>query len=277
MIKEEIAKEFKEHGWVLVKGVFSKDEIEELRGKVEATRANGHLGDVLSNSLLNKLLYDVRLIDIFKNMLPGQPVYFGDGNFLLDNKDYGFHKDNPDRNDPNGPDWEGDYNIFRAGIYLQNHAKYSGGVLLRDKSFKSISTRVGKSFNVPIEPGDVAVWNLRTTHSGNAKLFKLFPGIIINPKYYGLIPKFLFKSQKKKRIGIFLTIAREGKNLDRYLQYLKSRQYAVAYWQNSVYNPEIIAKAEQNGLKILDMHEEVKNIDVKTLNYQHKDIPYQTV
>jgi hypothetical protein len=132
----------------------------------------------------------------------------------------------------------------------------------------------GKPFNAPVVKGDVFVWNLRTTHSGNAKIFKMFPKIMLNPKYYPFVPQFLFRPLKAQRAAIFITIAREGKHFERYIQYLKSRQYAVNYWQNSIYDPEVVKKVEQHGLKIIDMRPEVIDIKVDTLNYNHADIPY---
>jgi hypothetical protein len=280
MAESALRKHFREHGWVHVKKVFPVSEIEQIREKVIAsidpTRRNGNTGDILSNPQLRYLLYDDRFLNIIKEVLPpGQLAYFGDSGFLYGDTDYGaFHKDNADRNDQNAPDWDGEYDICRAGIYLDNHVKDSGGLLLRDKSLNTTSIKEGRSLNVPIEIGDLVVWNLRTTHSGNAQLFKIFPNFLIDSKYYRLIPSFFFRQQKRPRGAIFISIGREGKHLQRYMIYQKTRRYIVSLWKTSKYDPEVIAEMESHGLKLYDLPSQVKDLDLNTLNEQHKDIPY---
>src|SRR6185437_15579572 len=276
----DLRKHFVEHGWVHVKNVFPATEIEKLREEVIASidpaRPNGNTGDILSNPQLNYLLHDDRFLDIIKEILPpGQLAYFGDSNFLFGDSAFGaFHKDNADRNDPNAPDRDGEYDICRSGIYLESHVKDSGGLLLRDKSSNTLSIKEGNPFNVPVEIGDLVVWNLRTTHSGNARLFKIFPNFIIDSKYYPLIPKLFFRKQKKPRGAIFISIGREGKHLQRYMKYLKTRKYMVSLWKTSRYNPEAVKEVEKHAIKVIDMTSEAKGIDLDALNEQHKDIPY---
>jgi len=54
-------------GWILIKNVFSKEEINKLRNEVEAEL--NHEGDLLSNKVLSKVLLDDRILDIFKECL----------------------------------------------------------------------------------------------------------------------------------------------------------------------------------------------------------------
>ena len=273
----QLRKDFENNGWVIIRDVFSEQEIAQMRENVQKSIENSIKGDLLSNPFLNSYLYEPRILDIARALLEGDVTYFGDSSILLYSKVVGWHKDNPDRYDQNGPDWSDKYNLIRVGIYLEDHENSSGGLLLRHKSQNTISIDFGKPLNVPVKKGDVAVWYLTTTHSGNAKLLRFFPKIIVNPKYYKILPDFIFKPEKIDRMALAFTFGKRGKHLDRYLKYLKSRQYGVSSWQNSIYDPETIAKAEKSGLEVMDMRKEVKDIDVKTLNLQHKDIPYQTV
>jgi len=269
-----LRKTFEEKGWVLVKNVFTDAEIDQLREKVYASKKSGHKGDLLSDPYLHKIVYEDRVLNILRELLGDDIIYFGDSGYLVNNKVAGFHKDNPDRNDPNAPDWQGKYGAVRVGIYLQEHIDSSGGLLLRDKSHNLFPIASGRPFNVPIEKGDVALWYLKTTHSGNARLLRGFPKLIVNPKYYKFVPKFMFVPEKAERIGVFLTYGDKSASAQRFLNYLKSRQYGVSNWQNSNYDPEIVKTAEAHGLYIQDVRPEVKDIKIESLNLNHKDIPY---
>ncbi|MDQ3072896.1 MAG: hypothetical protein M3Q97_06510 [Bacteroidota bacterium] len=228
----------------------------------------------MANDLLSGIVYDDRILKIVTDILGDKPVYFGDSSFLIDNKQWGFHKDNADRYDEKSPDWLTPYTILRCGIYLQDHTKQSGGLLLRDKSHKTTSINEGKAFNVPVEMGDLVIWSLKTTHSGNAKLFKLFPNIIVNPKYYNLIPDFLFREQDIPRVAIFLTYAKNDHHLQRYITYLKTREYAVSNWQKHDYSAETWLKVLEKPLTVWDMKKEAAGLDAAELNKEHADIPY---
>jgi len=275
MEQVDLKKQFEEHGWVLVKNIFSEAEIEQMREKVYASKKSGHKGDLLSSPYLHTIVYDDRILNIVRKLIGDDIIYFGDSTYLVDNKQWGFHKDNPDRIDPKGPDWTGEkYDAIRVGIYLQDHINSPGGLLLRDKSHNLFPITAGKAFNVPVEKGDVAIWYLKTTHSGNAKLFRFFPGLIINPKYYQFVPEFMFIPAKTERIGVFLTYGKKTAPTQRFIDYLKTRQYGVTNWQNSNYDPKDITEAEKHGLKIIDMRAEVKDVEIEKLNLFHADIPY---
>jgi len=275
MPQQDLRKHFEEHGWVLIKGLFSKEEVAQWRKDLRKSIDEGIKGDILSNPYLHQLVYDDRIIKALKEVIDGTPVYSGDGNYLWNNKQWGYHKDVPDREDQKAPDWLGPYTVVRSGIYLQDTTHSSGGLLLRDKSHNTISINEGKPFNVPLEIGDFVIWNLRTTHSGHTKLFKVFSKYMVNPKYYRLFPQFFFVPDKTERAAIFLTYAREDKHLNRYLKYLLSRVSSVKYIQNSIYNPEVLKEAEKHGLKVIDMRtEEVLKLNPEDLNLHHKDIPY---
>jgi len=275
MPQQDLKKHFKEHGWVQIKGLFSKDEIAQWRKDLRRTIDEGFKGDLLSNPYLHQLVYDERIIKALKELLGDTPVYSGDGSYFWNNKQWGYHKDMADREDPNAPDWEKDYSMLRTGIYLQDTTHSSGGLVIRDKSHNTISITEGKPLNAPIEVGDFLMWSLRTTHSGHSKLFRFFPKYIVNPKYYKLIPNFFFIPDKTERAAIFLTYGKEDRHLERYKKYLLSRVGAVRYIQNSIYDPKVIAEAKAHGLKVIDMRtEEVLKLKPEDLNLHHKDIPY---
>jgi hypothetical protein len=175
---------FWENGYQIVRNVYTPAEIAEVRNDVYASRGQGPR-ELLANPHLRRVLTDGRLVDIARRMLGSDEiVYSGDSSFTINAKGCGYHKDNADRVDPKAPDWSGRYTILRFGIYLQNHYRHSGGLNLRVKSHNTPSIKEGKNLYVRTRVGDVGVWSLRTTHSGNAMLLR-FPRSV-HPKPHAM-------------------------------------------------------------------------------------------
>jgi len=272
----QLKKDFDLHGWVLIKGLFSKDEIEKLRS--EALKSTEEIGknliDLLSDKRVNYILTDDRIISITKALLgTDNPVYFGDSSISIGNLGQGFHKDNPDRHKPTGPDWNtDDYPCIRMAIYCQDHVKHSGSLALRDKSHKYSNPKKGRPFFVPSEPGDLVVWTLRTTHSGNSLRLKLFPEYVISPLIYKYLPKFIFKAEEKLRVAILMTFGKKAPLFHRNLDYLKTRTYMIESWRNSITPHENIQKLKSKNVDYIDLHEEAKKIDISKTYVAHHDL-----
>src|SRR5690606_35997020 len=129
----------------------------------------GPKGDLLATPGVNEALLDGKLVGIARQILGSDEIFYaGDGSFTVNGTQHGFHKDNADRNDPAAPDWRDPYTILRFGIYLQDHMFHSGGLNLRIGSHTKVSLTEGRNIAVRSRIGDVVVWSLRTTHSGNA-------------------------------------------------------------------------------------------------------------
>jgi hypothetical protein len=162
-------------GYQIVRDVYTAEEIEAFREDARASRSHG--GDLLSNPRMRRALTDGRMIDVARKLLGSDEiVYAGDSSFTINSKQHGYHKDNADRNDGAAPDWQSRYTILRFGIYLQDHEKYTGGLNLRVGSHEQASLKTGKNVYVRNRLGDLAVWSLRMTHSGNGDLRTFRPG-----------------------------------------------------------------------------------------------------
>src|ERR1043165_3900363 len=179
-------KKFEEDGYLLVQNVFTPSEIEQFRKlayeqfeidkkkKLDVyhpgSKAKYNKGDLLSKEKLHQVLLDDRILEIARTILGTSDIlYFGDSSYQIGTGMRGFHRDNIDRTDLNGPDWKGEYTLIRLGIYLQDHKNYSGGLKIKVGSHKNPD---GKAIFVGNEVGDVAVWSLKTLHSGNAVRLK---------------------------------------------------------------------------------------------------------
>ncbi len=269
---------FDKEGFLLIKNVFTQEEIEQIRKDAytsfeadkkknltfkhssKMSNAVYAKGDILSKDALRHVLLDERIMDLVKKVLGGDPVYFGDSNYHFGTGFRGFHRDNVDRTDLTAPDWDGEYPIVRLAIYLQDHKKYSGGLKIRVGSHKNPS---GKVVFVDSEEGDVAIWNLRTMHSGNAVRLKFFNNLSINKaRREGWIPAILKKDQQKERATLFMTFALKSKHLDRYIQKIMvDRQDHMDYLIASRFDPKILELAKQKNLEIIKIIPEYGTLD----------------
>ena len=272
---------FQKHGWVLVRGIFSPCEIEELRQGVIRSQAEALKGSLLSNPYLNRqsVLND-HVLSVVRSILGEDPTYFGDSNWSSGFTPgvIGFHKDNPDKERQDSPDWMSDYTIIRTGIYLQDHSQYSGGLGIRDCSNYTVDTTKGQPIFVPTQVGDMVLWSLRTTHSGFMTRLRLLPNLFIPLSILSKIsgadayslPKFLFRSlERDLRMALFASYGIQDKHLERYIKYLCLRQYAVQTWQQSQYSDEIKMLAQKQGLQILDLHEKASQIKPESTYVDH--------
>jgi hypothetical protein len=272
---KNIADQFHEHGWIILKNFFSPDEIKNIRTGVENSVTQKITGDLLCNPYLQDLtVLHPKIIKLIGELLGGEPVYIGDSSVSFNDLAMSLHKDNPDRFHAEAPDWQSTYSVLRMGIYLQDYESHSGGLILRDKSHNYVSRWKGKIINVKTNPGDLVLWNLRTTHSGNARRFKLFPNWDINPYINKYLPEFLFKPKHTERAALFLSYGKDDGHLKRYIDYLKTRTYAVERWRSMVITDDIKNKAAQRGLKLKDFSEEAKKIKDSEVHADHQEIKF---
>lgn len=264
---ETIKQQFDKDGFVLVKKIFSKEEINKLRDlvyeqyKIDVqkklnyqlknlpTQAKYVKGDLLSKEKLHSVLLDDRILDIARKVLNSKDiVYFGDSSYQIGTGLRGYHRDCLDRTDLTAPDWQSEYTLIRLGIYLQNHKDYSGGLKVKQGSHLHAD---GKSVFIDNEEGDVVTWSLKTIHSGNAVRLKFLPSLSIN-KGEGRIPAFLRKEESKERISLFMTFGVRGFHLTRYIdEYELKREDTREHLKASVYSPEVLQLAQKKGLEII--------------------------
>lgn len=219
--------------------------------------------DLLSDDVLAEVVCDGVLVETARKILGGDPVYFGDSTVQRGTgAGTGFHKDNSDRLDGKAPDWQVDrYPIIRFGIYTQAHGRLPFGLDVREGSHNIANYTSGKMVNIDVEPGDLVVWNGRTTHSGNSKIFKLIhrriepnpasvPFRIMNR--LGGLP-WLFLGHPQERVAIFTSYALASPSLDRHIEYLRQREYAIELWRSSNWSDDARKRAIEAGLSLLDV------------------------
>ncbi len=269
---------FWEDGYTIIRNVYSKDEIQAMREAVFASKANGP-GDLLSNPKMRSVLTDGNMVNIASQVLGSDDIwYIGDSSFTINSGQRGFHKDNADRKDPNAPDWtNGRYTVLRFGIYLQDHWTHTGGLNLRAKSHNTTDHKFGDNVYLRTRVGDVAVWSLRTTHSGNGALLKWpwrsrFP----EPREIKNLPKWKVAKPDGDRLAVFAAVGLNDAHHDRYVEYLKSRTYIVNALRNGRFDEEALAAAKSAGLNVRDVAKEIEGDDTVGKNEKWEPIPYTT-
>lgn len=261
-------------GYVIVRQLFTQEEVASMRERALALPDDKKHLDLLSLPSLRDVLLDKRLLSVFRALIGDDLVYYGDSSVSIDAVSHGFHKDNPDRNDPNGPDWKGDYPIVRCGIYTQSHKGQPNGLDLRRGSHNMPSINDGDHVQAATEPGDVVFWNARTTHSGYG--ITLF-GHAIDPD--SLIGKILWRfpmlrdRPKTKRVVLFASLAAPGVHLERFILSLKSRD-GVKQALDSQHDTEALEAASSAGLTVRNMKWEVTKNPYHTILKDHWQLPH---
>jgi Phytanoyl-CoA dioxygenase (PhyH) len=259
---------FNEEGFLIVKNVFTAKEIDELRiavynnskidelnkmGRKEADVIYG-IGDFLGKNGLNHLIFDDRIITIFKKTLGENLVYFGDSNYQIGGRFTGFHRDMHNSKNYTAAEWQGDYTLARMGIYLQDHSIHSGGLKIRIGSHKNPT---GKPVFCNTEIGDVVCWNMRTLHSGNAVRLKFFPNLSIfnTVGKEKIVPLFMQKSHQKERLALFLSFAIPSIHYERFkVDTIKEDSFQQTL-SNSKFNfDEAFNKAKSKGVLLDKLH-----------------------
>ncbi|MFF5290994.1 hypothetical protein [Paractinoplanes globisporus] len=266
---------FWENGYQIIRNVYSPQEIKRLRDAAYASLSRGP-GDLLSNAQMRSTLTDGIFVEVARRLLGSDDIWYaGDSSFTINSRQRGFHKDNADRKDPNGPDWKGRYTILRFGIYLQDHWKHTGGLNLRAKSHNTTDHAAGENVYVRTRVGDLAVWSLRTTHSGNGVLLKFPRWRYPEPKDIPKFPNWRIAPADGDRIAVFAAIGLNDAHHERYIQYLKTRTYMVNSFRASHYDEETLAEAAKAGLNVRDIGKEIEGDDTVGKNAAWEPIPYE--
>lgn len=265
--------DFWRDGFAVLKGMYTKDEIQQIRQ--EAYESRGYGGDLLANPKMAHILTDGRMVAVAKKLLGTDDIFYGgDSSFTINGTQRGFHKDNADRQDPKAPDWAGPYTQLRFGIYCQDHSRHTGGLNLRIGSHNFTNTTEGKNHYVKVKPGDLAVWSMRISHSGNGMLLK-FPYLHYPlPKEHDKYKKWMVAKPDGDRIAVFAHLGANDSHAQRYGDYLKTRTYMVNAWRKRPYDDEARLAAKRAGLTLRDMPAEVMDDPEAGKNELWKPIPY---
>ncbi|MBM0238748.1 hypothetical protein JNW88_19250 [Micromonospora sp. ATA32] len=264
-----------EKGYTIVRGVYSQEEIAEFRRGALAGQGK-HPGDLLSHPELRSVVTDGRMLDVARQILDRDDiVYYADSAAAIREGVPSFHKDNADRDDPDGPDWGSPYTQIRFGIYLQDHYRHSGGLNVREGSHNKVNTTEGRVRQLCTRAGDLGVWSMRTSHSASGAILR-WPFHNVHPHYSQVkrLPSWLIAPKDGQRIALFVGLGADDAHLERYIDYLKSRAYVISNWKRTAWSEEAIREAEASGLRLRNVPAEIVGVEGLGQNVQHQPIPY---
>mgnify|MGYP001109153318 CR=1 FL=1 len=243
--KQEIDR-FESEGYLVVEDVIPIQQIQEIRDSFEIIREkskkSGNVlydakypdasilwGDLTSFSELEPydfIVFNKNIISIVKSLIGSEIVYFGESNTQSGVAVRGFHKDSrvSDREDAKGMDWQGVYPLVRVAIYLNDTDVYSGGIKMMPGSHDiptSFFRRGG--VNVKAKAGDLVIWKLTTTHSGNAKRMRYLKDFSFHPRIEDFIPSMFDIHNPIERRAMFVVYGAQGEHLERYIKYFGDR------------------------------------------------------
>lgn len=261
---------FWREGYLMLRGLFTPDEMLELRSKVFESKQHLEQSgtdqpDALGNELLAPYIYNDRLLKVAQRLLEVEHVvYFGDSSFAVVGPSYrpgidvgGWHRDNSDRSDTTLPDWSGPYGLIRFGLYLQSHRFSSGGLILRrtshDRLLKGWAAHAADRY-LNNGLGDVGVWSMRIQHAGLGRCIRGLPFLGVGPHWQKVLPEFMQAPfSREDRAGFWISYGRDGDHLDRHCEYLLGRTERLKMWKNSHYAPTTLDACMAAGLKVIDM------------------------
>jgi hypothetical protein len=271
LLSPEDVLRFHRDGFLLVRNVLDAAEVETLRRAIvenaERAKSLGHVlkgvagetvpvGDILGQPGVGWLLSDRRVLEIARHLIGRDDlVYFGDSGVMVGGDGRGFHKDNTVRDTANHPDWQSPYTLLRMGFYLRDHATHSGGLKVRRTSHLHADVTSGAIVDVPTRPGDVVVWNLRTTHSGHAVRVRGLPFLRLQPRFEQRLPKWAYRPEDGTRVAAFMTLGTNDQHLRNYIAKHTDAGYAGNYlykaWLRSDGSEAAVRRLAEAGVTLL--------------------------
>lgn len=284
-------------GFLQIRNVFTSEEIANYRNAILSAGLDNVTGDLLSYPDLRSMVVNERLLNAVRKILDTEQLqYFGDSNVTVGSR--GYHKDNVDRTDPNGPDWtQGRYTVVRVGIYLQDHSENSGGLNVRRGSHNAVQDGDYENVYLRSRIGDVVVWCLRTSHSGNGYMRRFNMDKAVPPDWLDLnryqgktrlkyklkrtagrqlihLRRLMIKPPQEARLGCFISYGTGDAHQQRFIECLKTRQYAIDRWAAQNYDDSVWQAAEDANLTLIDMKTENMLHPAPEIFAEHTALPY---
>lgn len=285
---EEVQR-FEREGYLLIPQLFSAAEIQAIKDTILRLKENGQLthlvrkavvfrGSLFNYETLDRIVFDDRILDVARSVLGDSLLYFGDSSFQTGQGPRGLHRDNLDRLNPLGPDWDGEYPLLRMGIYIGDFVANSGGLKLVPRSHRSLlpflprplrnllnravrpltplfklsrklQALVQGGHNVPSRSGDLMIWSFRLLHSGNAVKLRRHPDWALPTWLEDRLPETWRAQGNRDRMVLFCAFARTGPALGRYLQGRRPADLNQWRWTRWDASFEALARSKQVALQ----------------------------
>ena len=77
--------------------------------------------------------------------------------------------------------------------------------------------------DIPSGFGDMVIWSMRLTHSGNNRRLRGLPGVPLHPRLEAVLPAWTTLPEQQRRISAFCGFGRPGSQADCYIQNMNRR------------------------------------------------------
>ena len=185
----------RENGFCLVKGFLDPARTKALEAIATALDPIDYASDFLSHGAFNEIMFDSRVLELARCFLGPDLLYYGETNCAIDilNPIRSWHCDARGMPGHHQSDYEvapGEiYPAWRFAFYFRDYTQSSGGLKvgpgshakpvadMRSEDWKPQRFMLGGQefvirmppypiYNVPTQPGDLVIFNLRTYHTG---------------------------------------------------------------------------------------------------------------
>jgi hypothetical protein len=268
MLKETDVAFFKENGYLHLKGVFTSAEVASFR--------EGCMKDVAGDSMcrpeFRHIMFSARVVNAVKDLL-GETIYYPGLSLTRTNDTparFGLRFFHTDVVGDDG-DFATEYAVLNTGMYLEDHAHFSGGLKIRPGShqhlcvthktlkefLKDLTKRIlmldfggawglvfaGRSVNPDLMPGDLLLWWVRTHHSGYAVRPRFFRTLSLPPIIENWLPRWARLPDNPERNVILSIFAAPSKYLETYMKQQVRKSHRKAHFLGNACLEEDDARA----------------------------------
>ena len=231
--------EFNKNGFLLLKNILSKEEINKLR-EITIDFFTNREDEVVFNysgktkpdalncmpDLAEYIFKNEKVINIMKDLC-GKDVRYGHHSDIHYNMLSGWHKDNRGHDDWATGEHGETFKCYKMAFYFQDHTNNSDGLTVRKGSHLVEDLHYGELYDVPSEPGDAVVFDMRISHVGKrANLFEKAVNAVVKSNktrfklYQGI--RSTFKSPDK--MSLFFAFGEPNQFIEEHIDITINRQ-----------------------------------------------------
>jgi hypothetical protein len=178
-----------EDGFLILRNLLTEDEVAKLRKTLktyflhDGIKIFGGISQPNAAVLIPELDWvfsHPKIIDALKNLVENEKLMFTSHCDIHSGIVTGWHKDDGTSSDQSNLGYfDGltydveDCQVYKVAIYLQDHVNNLAGLKVKPGSHKIASTEVGEETYLKTRVGDIIIFDVRLTHSGQSDILPI--------------------------------------------------------------------------------------------------------